>query len=176
MNIEQSLLTLNEYSRPGKKLAKVKGIVIHWIAKAFQPPEGVIKFWEDRKDQISAIGYGSAHYVIGLDGRVFLSVPEDEVAYHVGANSYEEGIKDKLSTYPNNCTIGIEMCHTDTGFEAATEEAAIELAANLCKKNNLTAERLFRHYDVTGKDCPKFYIDDETKWENFKAKVAALLA
>ena len=30
---------------------------------------------------------------------------------------------------------------------------------------NLTSEDVIRHYDVTGKICPKYYVDHPEAWE-----------
>jgi N-acetylmuramoyl-L-alanine amidase len=34
MNIRKEFLTVNPFSRPGRKLSAVKGIVLHWVANA----------------------------------------------------------------------------------------------------------------------------------------------
>lgn len=170
MNIEQCFLTVNKYSRPGKKLNKIKGIVIHWISVPYQKPEQTARFFEDRKN--GKTSYGSAHFIIGLEGEILQVIPTDERAYHVGADSYTALALERLSTYPNNCTIGIEMCHTEKGFEDATVNSTVKLVASLCKENGLTKDYLYRHYDITGKDCPKFYVDDERKWGKFKKLVS----
>ena len=32
---------------------------------------------------------------------------------------------------------------------------------------------LIRHYDVTGKECPKYYVDHPDAWEQMKADISA---
>ena len=34
---------------------------------------------------------------------------------------------------------------------------------------------MIRHYDVTGKICPKYFVDHEDAWELFKGDVKAAL-
>ena len=34
-------------------------------------------------------------------------------------------------------------------------------------------EDVIRHYDVTGKDCPKYYVEHPEAWDAFRADVAA---
>ena len=41
---------------------------------------------------------------------------------------------------------------------------AIELTKYLAEKYNIPRKNIIRHYDVTGKECPKPYINDY-KWE-----------
>ena len=31
---------------------------------------------------------------------------------------------------------------------------------------------VIRHYDVTGKNCPKYYVEHEDAWKQFKVDVA----
>lgn len=32
----------------------------------------------------------------------------------------------------------------------------------------LTADDVIRHYDVTGKDCPKYFVENSNAWSDFK--------
>ena len=32
-------------------------------------------------------------------------------------------------------------------------------------------EHIIRHYDVTGKECPLYYVEHEDKWEEFRDDV-----
>ena len=41
----------------------------------------------------------------------------------------------------------------------------------LCGKYNLDKDGIIRHYDVTGKKCPKYFVDHEDAWEQFKEDV-----
>ena len=47
----------------------------------------------------------------------------------------------------------------------------VRLSAWLCLKFNLTQNDLIRHYDVTGKICPKYFVDYPEKWEDFHKDV-----
>ncbi|MFR7442983.1 MAG: hypothetical protein ACLUUO_05300 [Sellimonas intestinalis] len=38
------------------------------------------------------------------------------------------------------------------------------------KQYNIPIDRVIRHYDVTGKLCPAYFVD-ETAWAAFKAKI-----
>ena len=39
----------------------------------------------------------------------------------------------------------------------------------------LTEEDVIRHYDITGKICPKYFVDDEAAWKRFKQDVKEML-
>ena len=44
----------------------------------------------------------------------------------------------------------------------------MELTAELCKYYRLDPETdVIRHYDVTGKECPLYYVENPQEWEMF---------
>ena len=49
------------------------------------------------------------------------------------------------------------------------------LTAWLCEKFSLTEEDVIRHYDITGKICPKYFVENEDAWKQFKSDVKAVL-
>lgn len=67
--------------------------------------------------------------------------------------------------FNNKFEIGIEVCYKQTSgeFEQASKAALRELVQELMAKYNIPADRVVRHYDLTGKRCPYFYVD-ETRW------------
>ena len=60
-------------------------------------------------------------------------------------------------------------------FEAATYDSLVELTAFLLGKFNLTTDNVIRHYDVTGKKCPLYYVENPDAWEQFKRDVDAYI-
>lgn len=169
------LLTPNPYSRPQKKLQKVRGVVIHWYANPRSTALNNRNFFENRKSGRS--GYGSAHYLVD-DNKTIQDIPENEMAYHVGSNVYTPSALRNLGTYPNNCTIGIEMAHDDwTGRpSAATYARTVELAAKILRRHNLTTTALWTHHQVVGwKDCHRWYTNNPAEWVKFVADVAAAM-
>jgi N-acetylmuramoyl-L-alanine amidase CwlA len=40
---------------------------------------------------------------------------------------------------------------------------------------DLSAEQVIRHYDVTGKACPKYYVENEDAWEQFRVDLLAYI-
>ncbi|MDU6361707.1 MAG: peptidoglycan recognition family protein, partial [Clostridiales bacterium] len=97
---------------------------------------------------------------IGNDGVVVRCVPENEVAYHASkANSH---------------SIGVEVCHPDWSGKPTQKahESLVSLLVELCKKYNLEPTRaIIRHYDVTGKTCPKYYVEDVGAFKKLKEEV-----
>lgn len=161
-SIDVELLTPNEYSRPQLALSDVKGIVIHYTANpgttAFQNHD----YFEGLKDSHDT--HASSHFIIGLDGEIVQCIPTSEEAY--------------ASNSRNVDTLSIECCHGDsTGkFNDRTYNSCVELTAWLCTRFGLDPETdVIRHYDITGKDCPKYYVEHEKAWDAFKSDVAAYI-
>ena len=159
--IVDALITPNVYSRPGKPVRGVLGLVWHWVAN----PGTSAQQNRDYFDRLGRAGgrYAGAHYVIGLDGEILQCIPDSEMAYHCGADRYKERAVELFGPYPNDCTLGIEMCHPDRTGEPtpATLESLVMLSAMLAQKYNLLpCLHILRHYDITGKDCPKYMVEN----------------
>ena len=168
--IEDQWLTPNRWSRPKRKLIGMRGIVIHWVANPNTSAMANRNFFESR--QVGSKGFGSAHEIIGLKGEIIRCVPETEMAYHVGARRYrKEGIKN-LSPYPNNCTYGIELCHTDWAgrMNKLTLVTLLNRLASLCKRFKLDPlTDLYLHQEIVGyKDCHRWWVNHPDDWQAMK--------
>jgi N-acetylmuramoyl-L-alanine amidase len=168
--IEQ-FLTVNKYSRPGIKNSGVKGIVMHWTATPGASDENEVSFFDGADGGGSR--YASAHLFVDRDS-ARLDIPLNEVAYH--ANDHACRVPS-LMPNANFTAIGIEMCvEKDGTIHAETIARAAKVAAALCKQFNLNpATNIFRHYDVTGKNCPAPWVTNGALFEKFKKDVDAVL-
>ena len=168
IKIIKDFLSKNKYSRPGRLLSSVNGIVIHWVANPRTSAKANRNYFENRKG--GKYGYGSAHFFCDLDGDIIQVIPEKEVAYNCGARSYIDGIQAKLGRWPNGTTLSIECCHEDWAGEMSNETygALVKLTAHLCRKYGLDARHLYLHYDVTGKRCHRWFVDNPQQWAHFK--------
>ena len=152
--LDVELLTVNPYSRPGTELPSVNAIVIHYTANPGASARANRDYFENLKD--SHTTKASSHFVIGLDGEIVQCIPTWEVSY--------------ASNDRNKDTISIECCHPDESgkFNKKTYKSMVQMTAWLCQKFGLTEEDVIRHYDITGKNCPKYFVEDEEAWEEFK--------
>jgi N-acetylmuramoyl-L-alanine amidase len=177
MDIRQKLLTKNFFSRPGKGLESVKGIVIHWVGNAGSTALANRNYFESLKSQSpndAGARYASAHFIAGIEGEIIQCLPLDEMAYHVGAKTYKPEAVTAFGHYPNNCTIGIELCHPDANgkFTAATLDAAAELCRTLCCQYNLAQKDIWTHHRITGKCCPKWFVEHPEDFQEFVSNAA----
>ena len=158
-DIDVELLTPNEYSRPGIATNKITGIVVHYTANPGATAMNNRDYFEGLKD--SHITKASSNFVVGLEGEIVQCVPTWEIAY--------------ASNSRNIDTVSIECCHPDDSgeFTDETYNSVVQLAGFLCKRFNLTSDDVIRHYDVTEKLCPLYYVEHEDAWIQMKADIQA---
>lgn len=164
MNISKQYLTVSNYNRPCTKRKSTTAVACHYIGNPGSSAQANRNYFESLKD-----GHGtkaSCHYIIGLNGEIIQLIPEDEISWCTNsANSY---------------TISIEACHpkSDGQFTQATYNSYVELCADICKRWGLDPVHggLIRHYDVTKKICPRWFVEHPDAWERFKRDVAAKMA
>ena len=152
--VDVRLLTPNEYSRPEIPIEEVNGIVVHYVGNPCSTALENRNYFESLKDQKGSDATSvSSHFVIGLEGEVIQCIPLAERAYASNDRNFD--------------TISIECCHPDTTgkFYDSTYRSLVNLCAYLCREFKLEAEAVIRHYDVTGKGCPKYFVDHEDAWE-----------
>lgn len=155
--IKLDYLSPNKYSRPQTRLKKVNSIVVHYTANPGTSAENNRSYFESLKWKKTT--YASSHFIIGMEGEIIQCIPLTEVSY--------------ASNNRNKDTISIECCIEDeTGeFNHRTYASLVALTAALCSEFGLEKEDIIRHYDVTGKLCPLYYVEHEDKWEAFKQDV-----
>ena len=78
-DIDVQLLTVNEYSRPGTEVEKIRGIVIHYTANPGSTAQNNRDYFEGLKDSHETSV--SSHFVVGLEGEIIQCVPTWEMAY-----------------------------------------------------------------------------------------------
>ncbi|MFR4008589.1 MAG: N-acetylmuramoyl-L-alanine amidase family protein [Christensenellales bacterium] len=151
--IDEQLIQTNGSARRGKKLEEVKNIVIHYVANPGTTAKQNRDYFNNDDTKVSA------HFVVGLEGEVIQCIPLDEISSATNDRNVD--------------TISIEVCHPDESgkFADATYESVVKLTAWLCKKYNLTQNDVIRHYDVTGKDCPKYYVEHPAAWKQLQEDI-----
>lgn len=153
----------------------IKYIVWHYTANDGDTDESNAKYFK------TANRKASAHCFVD-DDSVTISVPYTYVAWSVGGNRYSNykttGGASLYRVATNNNTINIELCDTVKNgkydVSARTLENAIQLTKDLMKKYNIPVSNVIRHFDVTGKSCPAYYVDNN-KWNQVKQRLSSTI-
>lgn len=153
--IQKDVIDVDGTSRRGEKLEGFTDVVIHYVGNPGTTARQNRDFYANPDSDVSS------HFLVGLEGEVIQCIPLDE--------------KSSATSWRNGDTISIEVCHPDdTGqFDQASYDTLVKLTAWLLDAGGLARDRVIRHYDVTGKECPRFYVSNPDAWEQFKGDVAA---
>ena len=151
--VTKEYLPVNPFSRPGTGLEEVNGVVVHYVGNPGTTSGQNRSYFAGLAR--SGETYASSHFLIGLDGEILQCIPLDEVAY--------------CSNQRNHDTLSIECCHPDDSgqFTQATYDALVRLVRWLREYYGLEAGQIIRHYDVTGKECPRYYVQHPEAWVQF---------
>lgn len=154
IKIKQMLLTPSEYTRPQTKI-KPTAIAWHYVGNPNTTAIANRNYFESLKD--SRKTKASSHYIIGLEGEIIQCIPDLEKSF--------------CTNNANDYTISVECCHPDnTGrFTEETYRSMVWLGKYLMQKHGI--KNNIRHYDVTGKTCPKWFVDNPEEWEKFKKEL-----
>lgn len=155
--VEPELLEVDGVSRRGEKLEAVRDIALHYVGNPGTTAIANRNWFADPASETSS------HFIVGLEGEVIQCIPLDE--------------KSSATNERNRDTISVEVCHPDDSgkFSETTRRSVVRLLAWLCKEYGLTEENIIRHYDVTGKICPKYYVENEDAFLQLKQDVRSAM-
>ena len=160
MEIKTQLTTVNRTKMTNKQN---KYIVIHYV--------GAVSTAKANADYFHSVNrQASAHYFVD-ENEIWQVVKEGDSSWHCGTTG----------KYYNECrnsnSIGIEMCcYNNNGVLDISEKViskTIELTKELMKKYNIPIENVVRHYDVTHKICPAPFVNNESRWNDFKERLVS---
>lgn len=149
--IIEDLLEVNDFSRPGTALNKVKNIFVHYTANPGTSAAQNRSYFANLA--LTQERSASAHLIIGYEGELIQCIPFDEQAYAVMTR--------------NEDSISIECCYLseDGSFTWETYDTLVRTLAWLIDKYDLSTEDILRHYDCGGKMCPLYYVEHEEAWD-----------
>ncbi len=155
--IDVQLIHIHSTARTGKELETVKNIVIHYVGNPGSTAQNNRDYFDKDSTEVSS------HFVVGLEGEIIQCVP-----------LYE---RSAASNQRNKDSVSIEVCHPDEGgrFAEATYASVVKLTAWLLHEYGLTEADVIRHYDVTGKLCPLYYVQHEDAWTALKNDIGEQL-
>lgn len=133
----------------------VKFIVIHDTGVPGQSAKNNADYFEN------TYRGASAHYFVD-ENEIIEVVAPGKKGWHVGDD------KDDSDGINNGNTIGIEFCaEKDKTFKPETIANGQLLVQKLMKDYGVSANKVVRHYDASGKNCPQF-MNTDGKWTLWK--------
>lgn len=144
----------------GGKRKRTKYIVVHYTSNHGDTAKNNADYFARERIKVSA------HFFVD-EKEIWSSVPENYVAWHCGAKRYRH------PKCRNANSIGVEICMNDRAGELRMDsiEHAAQLVHKLMKRYQIPVENVIRHYDVTGKMCPAWMVQDNTLWRVFHEKI-----
>lgn len=146
-----NFLATNPKNYEQGRTSSIKWIVMHYTANKNDTAKNNALYFHNNVLETSA------HYFVD-DNDIYQTVKDEDTAYHCGASQY---------VHPecrNNNSIGIEMCghFKDNEIYASRKTLlnAAKLVYDLCNKYDIPYDHIIRHYDVTGKLCPIYWVDN----------------
>ena len=159
----------------GIRTEKVKYIVIHYTGNdGATAAENVSYFNGGNRG-------ASAHYFVDHSGEIReYCDPAAYYSWHCGG-PLESSHHPLHEICTNRNSIGIEICTRKSGdvwtFTSAAVSAAVTLTKYLMAKFGISADHVCRHYDVTGKACPRVpgwgAVGGDAEWKKFLAAITA---
>ena len=145
--VDQQIIKVDGDSRRGVMLEGVRNIVIHYVSNPGTTAQQNRDYYANPSSEVSS------HFVIGLKGEIIQCIPLHE--------------KSSASNHRNKDTISIEVCHPDESgkFTDASYQSLIKLTAWLLDVCDLDSDDVIRHYDITGKQCPLYFVTHEDAWK-----------
>ena len=142
------------------RTAPIRYIVVHYTANKGDTAKNNADYFA------RATTKTSAHYFVD-EKEVWQSVREMDTAYHCGAKTY------KHPFCRNGNSIGVEMCLLDKSgnIRPGTIDTALSVVRQLMAAYDIPIDRVLRHYDVTGKNCPRPMVENPQLWEDFKKEL-----
>ena len=153
----------NRANYGGKRTSPIAYIVIHYTANLGDTAKNNADYFA--REVVKA----SAHYFAD-ESEVWQSVPDDRIAWHCGGGLQGAGGHTYYGKCKNANSIGVEICMLDKQgrLRKGSIDNAAKLVRKLMDKYGVPADRVIRHYDVTGKNCPAPMVSDMTLWRKFK--------
>ena len=161
MKINKNITNINRTLYSQKR--PIRFLVIHYIG-AFGTAKGNTDWFKDIYRE------ASAHYFVD-EYEIWQCVEDGDIAWHCNDDTENDGPLKGICTNFNS--ISIEMrpnkinrnrkyaSDRDWYFEDSVVANTIMLARDLINKYGIAEENVIRHYDVSGKYCPRPFLGED---------------
>lgn len=160
MKINRKISVINFYDSNRSK-SQIKWIILHYVGAVSTAKNNADYFYNTFRG-------ASAHYFVD-EKEIWQVVEDSDSAWAIGADKYYTDAR-------NTNSISIEMCCYKNSkgkldIKGEVVNKAIELTKYLMDKYDIDVDHVIRHYDATRKVCPAPFVNDESRWQDFKKKL-----
>lgn len=141
-----------------RKLKTVKGIVIHNTGNKNDTAKANANYFLNNKKR-----YGGAHIVIDRNGIIYQCARLKDICFSVGGDKYKNTTPKYYNILNNVNTISIELCDIVDKEPSKKQIESTIAVISYIQKHCKNAKTICRHYDINGKPCPIYFIE-ETRW------------
>jgi N-acetyl-anhydromuramyl-L-alanine amidase AmpD len=175
-----SQLPTNPKKKPKtRKLSSIKKLILHTTDWDIAPLE--LAKYDIGPNHIDSTGCPSItyHYLIGKDGTVFRTAPEETITWHAGGYNTESIAVSLIYKTDPAFESGKGKFNPDKVPTEAMMESLVELLVELCKKFKVDPLQIFGHRELFGtgfvllkghkalrKTCPGMAVDLDEVREN----------
>ncbi|MCD8214224.1 MAG: N-acetylmuramoyl-L-alanine amidase [Clostridiales bacterium] len=159
--INKNLTDIN-YTQGNK--SRIKYIVIHYTANDGDTAYANTVYFK-------SVNRGASAHYFADEKSVWQCVEDKDIAWHCGTTGkyYHDECR-------NSNSIGVELCSKKDSagkyyIDDRTINTAVELVSYLMELYNVGIDNVLRHYDVTHKNCPAPFVEDESQWTAFKDRL-----
>ena len=181
MTVEQRLISRNFRRCTGRR--KIEYIVIHYFG-SLGTAAAVANYFNTPGIQ------ASAHYCLDEGSAVYQCVEDNNIAWHCGTSGAyvhprcrnENSIGIEVRPYKLDKSTARSAAPADWYFPPEIVDNLVVFTQMLMQKYNVPLENVVRHYDVTGKWCPRPWMGDDTntyygtsgneQWKKFKERLS----
>lgn len=183
LKVVQNLTPYN-FTDASRGKGDIKYIVIHYFG-SLGTARSVANYFA------SKYRGASAHYSLDEGDTVYQSVREEDIAWHCGTTGAyvhpycrnRNSIGIEVRPYKLDPSTAASAMVRDWYFTPEIVDNLVEFTRALMAKYDIPPENVVRHYDVTGKWCPRPFMGNDTneyygtsgneQWERFKARLVA---
>ena len=159
LTVEQRLISRNFRRCTGQR--KIEYIVIHYFG-SLGTAAAVANYFNTPGIQ------ASAHYCLDEGSTVYQCVEDNNIAWHCGTSGAyvhprcrnENSIGIEVRPYKLDKSTARSAAPADWYFPPEIVDNLVVFTQMLMQKYNVPLENVVRHYDVTGKWCPRPWMGD----------------
>lgn len=157
------------YSDSKRAYSSISYIVIHNTGNKGDKAESNGRYFATANTR-----QAGAHFFVDGKGTICKSIDINRSAWAVGGAKYPNCSKTGGGKYYGKCSnynsVSIELCDIVDKYPTKKQIEATKKLIKKIKKTCPNIKHIIRHFDVNGKPCPAYFVDNK-KWEKLVKEV-----